>query len=720
MTWATLVGPDVARRSRPRRSSTAACTSWSTTPPGSHELTLRGAGADRASAASGSRDPLASFHARRAARRGPRRRPRVRRPRDPRLTDDDTRAIDAAAAAISDPALAHAARRLMARAWPARGPEVVNHDASAPPPCASPAGRPARSPAARRPPARRRDPTAPRRRGGRRRASATRRPTRTTTTRWPRCSPRAAASRTRSRRCRKRFGAIPTRPILWSAARPVAGARRAADRGAGRRPPGRAARARRGPAAPDAGRAAPRRRRSTPRPRPSWSSVDRAEPRRARRRTSRWRATRSSRRRTTGRARTLLRLVDRQPRNVQAQFLLGPPRDRDGGLGRGDHAAHARRRARSRPRRRLDRARLRLRVAAPHRRGDRGLPAAPSRPTPTTRPSSSGWATCSSGSGRFKEAQAEVEALTELAPRDPRVWMKLGRGVLRAEAVGPRRRGLPPRGRPRALESARALLPGHDVHGRRPDAEATGGAGAHPPRRSALDRRPRAARRSCTAGPSATTRPSRSCARRSTSSPSGRSSSSTSARRTSGPSSTTAPPTTLQEGLTPRRQAEGSALPARRGLREAAEVRRRRPASSATSSRSIPSTPRPTTTSATCTPSADRTSTRPCSSSARRSTLEPDNGYFIDSLGWAYYQQGRYADALRELKRAVEKAKEDPVIFEHLGDALRSRTASTRTPLAAWEKSLQLDPAADGVKKKLEDLRAKLRRVQGERSKASQ
>ena len=26
--------------------------------------------------------------------------------------------------------------------------------------------------------------------------------------------------------------------------------------------------------------------------------------------------------------------------------------------------------------------------------------------------------------------------------------------------------------------------------------------------------------------------------------------------------------------------------------------------------------------------------------------LEPDNGYFIDSLGWAYYQQGRYPEAL--------------------------------------------------------------------------
>src|SRR5213078_3839669 len=81
-------------------------------------------------------------------------------------------------------------------------------------------------------------------------------------------------------------------------------------------------------------------------------------------------------------------------------------------------------------------------------------------------------------------------------------------------------------------------------------------------------------------------------------------------------------------------------------------------------------------------------------------SLEPDNGYFIDSLGWAYYQQGKYPDALRELKRAVEKAKEDP--------------------LAAWEKSLSLDPNADGVKQKVQDAKSRLRRAQGERSKAAQ
>src|SRR5437762_11982877 len=50
--------------------------------------------------------------------------------------------------------------------------------------------------------------------------------------------------------------------------------------------------------------------------------------------------------------------------------------------------------------------------------------------------------------------------------------------------------------------------------------------------------------------------------------------------------------------------------------------------------------------------------------------IEPDNGYFIDSLGWAYYQKGRYPEALTELKRAAEKTKEpDPIIYEHLGDA---------------------------------------------------
>nr|WP_246252289.1 tetratricopeptide repeat protein [Ancylobacter pratisalsi] len=50
-------------------------------------------------------------------------------------------------------------------------------------------------------------------------------------------------------------------------------------------------------------------------------------------------------------------------------------------------------------------------------------------------------------------------------------------------------------------------------------------------------------------------------------------------------------------------------------------------------------------------------------------SLRPDDGFFIDSLGWAYYRLGRYEDAVRELERAVELKPSESVINDHLGDA---------------------------------------------------
>lgn len=48
--------------------------------------------------------------------------------------------------------------------------------------------------------------------------------------------------------------------------------------------------------------------------------------------------------------------------------------------------------------------------------------------------------------------------------------------------------------------------------------------------------------------------------------------------------------------------------------------------------------------------------------------LRPDSGYIVDSLGWAYYRQGQYEDAVRELERAVELRPVDATINDHLGD----------------------------------------------------
>ncbi|MGH7858998.1 MAG: tetratricopeptide repeat protein, partial [Candidatus Binatia bacterium] len=49
--------------------------------------------------------------------------------------------------------------------------------------------------------------------------------------------------------------------------------------------------------------------------------------------------------------------------------------------------------------------------------------------------------------------------------------------------------------------------------------------------------------------------------------------------------------------------------------------------------------------------------------------LEPDDGFYIDSLAWVYYQRGDFDKAAQTLERAVELVDDDPTVTEHLGDA---------------------------------------------------
>ncbi|HEY0282532.1 MAG TPA: tetratricopeptide repeat protein, partial [Rhizomicrobium sp.] len=53
----------------------------------------------------------------------------------------------------------------------------------------------------------------------------------------------------------------------------------------------------------------------------------------------------------------------------------------------------------------------------------------------------------------------------------------------------------------------------------------------------------------------------------------------------------------------------------------------------------------------------------------KASALAPDDGYITDSVGWAYYHLGRYADAVKALEKAVRIVPGDPTINDHLGDA---------------------------------------------------
>ena len=48
---------------------------------------------------------------------------------------------------------------------------------------------------------------------------------------------------------------------------------------------------------------------------------------------------------------------------------------------------------------------------------------------------------------------------------------------------------------------------------------------------------------------------------------------------------------------------------------------------------------------------------------------KPDDGYIVDSLGWAYFRLGRFDDAVTQLERAAQLKAGDATINDHLGDA---------------------------------------------------
>jgi tetratricopeptide (TPR) repeat protein len=76
----------------------------------------------------------------------------------------------------------------------------------------------------------------------------------------------------------------------------------------------------------------------------------------------------------------------------------------------------------------------------------------------------------------------------------------------------------------------------------------------------------------------------------------------------------------------------------------------------------------------------------------------PDDGYIVDSLGWAYFRTGNYDEAVKNLERAVELKPEDPTINDHLGDAYW-RVGRTLEAHFQWSHAKDLNPEPDDLPK---------------------
>ena len=100
-------------------------------------------------------------------------------------------------------------------------------------------------------------------------------------------------------------------------------------------------------------------------------------------------------------------------------------------------------------------------------------------------------------------------------------------------------------------------------------------------------------------------------------------------------------------------------------------------------------------------------------------SLDPANGAYLDSLGWAYFRLGKYDLAEENLVKASQKINTDPTVHDHLGD-LYLKTGRLKLAASNWERALtewnrtiaaEVDPADIArVQKKLDTAKVKLAR----------
>jgi tetratricopeptide (TPR) repeat protein len=92
--------------------------------------------------------------------------------------------------------------------------------------------------------------------------------------------------------------------------------------------------------------------------------------------------------------------------------------------------------------------------------------------------------------------------------------------------------------------------------------------------------------------------------------------------------------------------------------------------------------------------------------------LDPNNGAYLDSLGWAYYKLNELDKAEQYLLKAVELVKNDAVIHDHLGDVYY-KSGNLEKAVQYWTKSVEIGTEPDEtqkVREKLEKLQDTLRK----------
>lgn len=81
-------------------------------------------------------------------------------------------------------------------------------------------------------------------------------------------------------------------------------------------------------------------------------------------------------------------------------------------------------------------------------------------------------------------------------------------------------------------------------------------------------------------------------------------------------------------------------------------------------------------------------------------SIEPDNGAYLDTIGWIYYQLGDYEKAKQYILDAVSKREDSSVVIEHLGDVY-FKLGNIEKAKEYWKQALQKDPGNEELRQKI-------------------
>jgi len=82
---------------------------------------------------------------------------------------------------------------------------------------------------------------------------------------------------------------------------------------------------------------------------------------------------------------------------------------------------------------------------------------------------------------------------------------------------------------------------------------------------------------------------------------------------------------------------------------------------------------------------------------------EPKNGFYLDSLGWAFFKLGQFSKAIVYLERAIEFEPQEIEITDHLGDAY-FKVGRLKEAKLVWKRALTLSGSPEiqeNIKRKL-------------------